>query len=827
MPRTPIYEPGQVGPVETTNARYQGGDFDRSAVARGIGSLGQALGQFAQVQGALAEQNDDTQARRAAIEAQTKFASITTPFTALQGGNARAAQGDVSAQLETAREDVLASAGNARQRRMLEERLAPLYGNAIEKVGSHAIREQQAERVTTLKGQSAMFSESAIAADDPVERVRFMDLGKQSVSDLLDNQGIVDPTARAYELQRFTSGIHRDAIDKMLASPDPDVELVDGYLHAHGDEMLAGDREAVLKDLQAPLQARQADGDFVRAMTGARPERAPPAGLVTPGNIDLHARPVVKNADGSVSTVRSISIGTDDGEVLIPTVSDDGKILSNDQAVALYRRTGKHLGIFKTPDEATAYAKQLHEEQADEYVGTGGGGAAGIAGVQTLSMVSVPRTGKVGYNQELYGYLKAAGLPDHVAQGAAAGAEAESRTDPRAFNADGGGNGAFGIGQWRGSRQAELFRRYGRNPTLQEQAEFLAWEIKGGDRGGKDVMAAKTATEALNAYIGETRPDGTGWGFMRPLHGPQREGDIKRGLAALGGGAVAVDGGGHSTEQPQQWNKDDTYNKIDTLAEKEGWSFERRERTKRRADQVIARDEDMLNRDRNAADDAAGQVVLGLRDGFTSMNQIPREVRNRLSTSDLAKYQSVADRNAAPKEIKPNGPTQMTLNQMRFYQPDAFKALNLAEYQGKLAPSEMDTMLSEQAKMRTAKPEQWSPRQGIVTALSYGEKIGGLKFKPEEQAAVLQIMEAEANQLYAKNHTALTDQEYQGLFRSATRSIRTNGALWGHGEIPRYQLQTGNMPKTQRDRITTTFKREMGRDPTDAELLRLYQIETR
>ncbi len=82
------------------------------------------------------------------------------------------------------------------------------------------------------------------------------------------------------------------------------------------------------------------------------------------GNIDLTNRPQVKNPDGTISTVRSISFEEDGKEILIPTVSEDGEILSNQEAINLYHQTGKYLGKFNSIDEANQYAQQLHEQQS-------------------------------------------------------------------------------------------------------------------------------------------------------------------------------------------------------------------------------------------------------------------------------------------------------------------------------------------------------------------------------------------------------------------------------------------------------------------------------
>lgn len=91
-------------------------------------------------------------------------------------------------------------------------------------------------------------------------------------------------------------------------------------------------------------------------------------GQLEAGNINLGNRPRVRNSDGSISTVRSMSFNEDGVEVLVPTVHPEGRIMSDDEAIARYRQTGEHLGKFDNPDNATSYAKKLHEDQERTYV---------------------------------------------------------------------------------------------------------------------------------------------------------------------------------------------------------------------------------------------------------------------------------------------------------------------------------------------------------------------------------------------------------------------------------------------------------------------------
>lgn len=72
------------------------------------------------------------------------------------------------------------------------------------------------------------------------------------------------------------------------------------------------------------------------------------------------------------------------------------------------------------------------------------------------------------------------GVPFHVAEGITDAFGGESGLNPQAFNPAGGGQGALGLGQWRGPRQAKL-REQPNYQDLGTQLGFAYGEVTGGD----------------------------------------------------------------------------------------------------------------------------------------------------------------------------------------------------------------------------------------------------------------------------------------------------------------------------------------------------------
>lgn len=117
--------------------------------------------------------------------------------------------------------------------------------------------------------------------------------------------------------------------------------------------------------------SQKASGSPLSVGNGNEPE-----GMITPGNLNLNGRPIIKNADGTISSEYSFSFGDENGhEVLVPTVVN-GRFLTADgkkpkegspkekamfkRAQEHYEKTGDHLGIFDTPEHSDAYAEKVH-----------------------------------------------------------------------------------------------------------------------------------------------------------------------------------------------------------------------------------------------------------------------------------------------------------------------------------------------------------------------------------------------------------------------------------------------------------------------------------
>ncbi len=278
---------------------------------------------------------------------------------------------------------------------------------------------------------------------------------------------------------------------------------------------------------------------------------------------------------------------------------------------------------------------------------------------------------------------------------------------------------------------------------------------------------------------------------------------------------------------PRRWDMGDVLGRIDEVGRANGWQFEKIEGVKALARERIEMDELLQRRSEAEADREAADIVARMGDGFTSINQLPASVRERLSGQDLREWASVADRNATPKPVAANGDIALGLQLLQIDDPEAFKSTSLLKYRGLVAPDEFEKLVLKQAEMR--KPEALQLMSGITKAITYGEKFGGIeKLDDRERAVISQIMESELR-LRAKSTGKLpTEEDFQAAFKSATREIKTTRWTWlgqREGSLPRYKLQTENIPESVKGKVIDRFKAVYGREPkTDDELAAAYRL---
>ena len=90
---------------------------------------------------------------------------------------------------------------------------------------------------------------------------------------------------------------------------------------------------------------------------------------ITPPTLDVKKQPIIKNNDGTVSTVRSIGVGTNSGVVVLPTVDRKlNKIVNPQTAINNYIKSGEHLGIYPNEKIANLAAQAISRNEANRIV---------------------------------------------------------------------------------------------------------------------------------------------------------------------------------------------------------------------------------------------------------------------------------------------------------------------------------------------------------------------------------------------------------------------------------------------------------------------------
>lgn len=353
--------------------------------------------------------------------------------------------------------------------------------------------------------------------------------------------------------------------------------------------------------------------------------------------------------------------------------------------------------------------------------------------------------------------------------------------------AQGDGGTASGIAQWRGDRRANFRKQIGKEPhaaTPAEQARFVVWEMENPEKAGMTraqrdaIMAAQTPSEAAE-LIDKHYERSSG----------QHRDKRKRAAERYSG----TDNG------PRRHDKAAIYDAIEARGD---LTFEQKERVKKIADREIARDENLLSRQYQQAEREAAAIIGNLGDGFTSINQIPRAIRDKMDPIkivDLEKDIRTRAEAAAKEGEKDRQTAAFTkLKIMKRFEPEKFKEANLTEYVGVLSPSQYTAAWSDQQTMLREPPKPYQPQGAISEAINRGKTFHGVAVSDGDKPALYDFMEDYMKSAFAKNGR-IGPNDADEAFKAATSAgvVKTSSFMGfevGRGEVPAFKVGYDDVP---------------------------------
>lgn len=274
MPRIPQYGAPQVGPVQTTGARFRAADNDggaAGAIGRGLQQAGGAMSDYAQAQFQIEETLAKTNADNLELNAGSLLKTTVADFKTKPGKLALEARGGVEKSIDDTINGVLAQA-DPRTRRFLDTQLGRLRSTALSEVATYSIVQAKAYEQETGIAKLGNFIEGARSADDPAARAEFIAQIKTQVRANAEIAGLGDADVIAVEERKAVSSVHGSVVDRYLSGED--VEMAKAYFDANEDEMTGNDRNAALAALKSPLLARDTESGVSEVLGIASPAAA-------------------------------------------------------------------------------------------------------------------------------------------------------------------------------------------------------------------------------------------------------------------------------------------------------------------------------------------------------------------------------------------------------------------------------------------------------------------------------------------------------------------------------------------------------------------------